>query len=156
MKVREIYSGGIYHIYNRGTLAMNIFRNDRDYKRFVAKLFYYQVEFDVEVLVYCLMPNHFHLVLKEPEVGSSDKMSNISYFMRSLMNAYVKYFVAKYNHSGNVLQGRYKCKYVDKDSYYVQLRDYVLDNPVRCGLVSKRSEWKYLGFNDSHLGVTVT
>jgi len=147
MITREIYPTGIYHVYNRGTLAMDIFRDQRDYQRFIIKLFEYKQKYPVELLAYCLMPNHFHLLVKEPEKGMTPEIANISFLMKVLLNAYAKYFSCKYKHSGNVFQGKYKSKFVDTESYYLHLKEYILDNLVRAGLVAKRSDWPYLGLD---------
>jgi REP element-mobilizing transposase RayT len=148
MAAREIFSTGIYHIYNRGTLAMNIFHEGRDYDKFLSKLYEYKLKFNVNVLVYCLMPSHFHLLLKEPEMRTVESIANISYMMKVLLNSYAKYFICKYKHSGNVFQGNFKSKFVGTDEYFFQLKEYILNNPVRSGLVKERNAWKYLGYDN--------
>ena len=146
MITREIQPTGIYHVYNRGTLAMDIFRDRKDYQRFLTKLFEYKQKYNIEILIYCLMPNHFHFLLREPETGLKEGLANISYLMKVFLNAYAKYFSFKYKHSGNVFQGKFKSKFVKDESYYLHLKEYILDNPVRGGLVNKRSDWPYLGY----------
>jgi putative transposase len=145
MKTRSILAGGIYHVYNRGTLQMPIFNDNRDYLRFLTKLFEYKQKYAVIVSAYCLMPNHFHLLLKEPMGRLNENISNISMMMKVLLNAYGKYYCAKYKHSGNVFQGRFKSKRINSDGYYLQVLDYILENPVRKKLVKKREHWPFAG-----------
>lgn len=150
MPYREIHPGQIYHVYNRGTCAMEIFRSKCDYERFVSKLFMYSDAFGVELQMHCLMPNHFHLLLKEPEERTEEDMSNMSRMMQRLLNSYSKYFGLKYNHSGNVFQGKFKAKIVERDEYYEQLKKYILENPVRKNLVIDSRAWPYSFVNIGH------
>ena len=145
MPYREIFANTTYHVYNRGTLKMPIFRERNDYERFLKKLFEYEDKYNVDILVYCLMPNHFHLLLKENEVRVREKTANISLFMQCLINAYTKYFSFKYKHSGVVFQSTYKSKIIGSEDYFLQLRDYILDNPVRKNLVHTADDWPWQG-----------
>ena len=110
---------------------MTLYRDKRDYERFIAKLYEYKMKCDVEVLVYCLMPNHFHFLLLEPEVGRDNDKSNISIFMHRLLISYAKYFSYKYDHSGVVFQSRFQSKMINSDAYYEKIKEYILNNPVR-------------------------
>jgi len=145
MKTRSILANGIYHVYNRCTLKMPIFKDNIDYMRFMTKLFEYKQKYGVTVFVYCLMPNHFHLMLKEPATRMHENIANISLMLKVLLNAYAKYYSIRYKHSGNVFQGKFKSKYINSDSYYHTVVDYILGNPVRKKIVKKREEWPYAG-----------
>jgi putative transposase len=140
---RQIAPESIYHIYNRSVLKITIFRCAPDYARFLVRMTELKVRYPVEILAYCLMPNHFHLLLKEPAQPLKDNVSNISQYLQQLQNAYAKYFALKYKHSGRVFQGVFKSKQVKDDSYYLQLIQYIHQNPVRKKLVKTPEHWPY-------------
>jgi putative transposase len=145
-------NGETYHIYNRGAHKSAIFFDHADYIRFAALLFlgnssapthisnlskeyrgpalikiFEEAESDkslVDVLAYCLMPNHFHLVLRQKNDGGIER------FMRKLATAYSMYFNTKYAHSGVLFQGRYKSRLVDDEAYYRYLFAYIHLNPI--------------------------
>ncbi len=148
---REIfYQGGFYHIYNRGVDKRTVFCDDKDYERFLLGLnVFNQVEsvgnlrdymrFQtsdvrssghrmserkqlVEIIVYCLLPNHFHFILKQIE------KDGVSKFMQKLSNGYTKYFNTKYHRSGVLFQGKYKVKHIDSDEYLLWLSAYINAN----------------------------
>lgn len=141
--MREIYPNNIYHIYSRGTLKMDIFRTPNDYERFLLRLCEYKQKYPVSFRAFCLMPNHFHMLIIEPEWHPDQKKANISNLLRLLLASYAKYFCKKYGHSGNVFQGVFRSKRIDSDSYYSQIIKYIHENPVRKGLVSKAEFWPY-------------
>ncbi|OHA24386.1 MAG: hypothetical protein A3D50_00005 [Candidatus Taylorbacteria bacterium RIFCSPHIGHO2_02_FULL_44_12] len=120
-----------YHIYNRGAHKSPIFLDKIDYQRFLYLLyiansnkplhFYILKQSDaflcerqdqyVDIVAYCLMPNHFHIAVKEIVEGG------ISRFVHKLCTAYVMYYNFKYDHSGTIFQGPYNAKHVDSDGY---------------------------------------
>lgn len=140
----------IYHIYNRGVEKRKVFLSDHDYLRFVNNLFefndqnpvlnnsYYSqfksIEVQprylkpkkslVEVLVFTLMPNHFHLLLKQKTKNGIIK------FMQKLGTGYSMYFNKKYNRVGSLFQGRFKAVLVSKDSHFIHLPFYIHSNPL--------------------------
>jgi len=138
----------IYHLYNRGTEKRKIFLNKKDYDRFLALLFICNSDkvlhlsdwqgstlpkiFEIEkglpivkICAYCLMPNHFHLLLKETNAG------NISKFMQKLITAYTMYFNKKYERSGALFQGKFKAQHADTDNYLKYLLAYIHLNPLK-------------------------
>lgn len=145
-------SGETYHIYNRGAHKQNIFYNEPDYQRFLLGLFLmngsspvhisnilskYQgrslltvfeeeqiTEKLVDILAYALMPNHFHIVLRQKEEGGITK------FCKKALTAYSMYFNAKYDHSGVLFQGRFKSSHIDNDAYFRWIFSYVHLNPL--------------------------
>ncbi len=132
-----------YHIYNRGAHKAPIFLDASDYHRFLHLLYVancnkpvrlsqlnrariYQYERRdtlVNIISYCLMPNHFHILVGE----KTEK--NIGRFMLKLCTAYSMYYNKKYSHSGTLFQGQYKSKYVGTDEYFRYLIDYIHLNP---------------------------
>lgn len=104
------------------------------------KLSFYKNKFNIEVISYCLMPNHFHLLLY-----TKDKKENISRFMKSLQLSYAFYYNRNHDHSGHVFQGKFKNKAVKSDAYMNKIIQYIIENPVRKKLVKDPSEWVYSG-----------
>jgi len=136
----------VYHIYNRGTEKRNIFLTERDYERFIALLYLSNsknpikmeeqrgrtlrelLETErgeplVDIGAYCLMPNHFHLLLRQREDGG------ISKFMQKLVTGYTMYFNVKNDRTGTLFQGRYKSKHAGEDRYLKYLMSYIHLNP---------------------------
>ncbi len=136
-----------YHCYNRGIDKRRIFESDTDYKRFVRALYlcnstanvvlrdlghisdekifqHKRSEQIVSIASYCLMPNHFHLLLKEKVPGG------ISKFMRKLGVAYTMYFNVKNKRTGNLLTKPFRSKPVDNDSYFKHVVQYIHMNPA--------------------------
>ncbi|MFA6458399.1 MAG: transposase [Patescibacteria group bacterium] len=163
-KKRELVPGEIYHIYNRSAGKKTIFHSDRDYNRFFLKMCEYRDKFPIDILAYCLMPNHFHFLIRVPDpkgqsasrpsgsgatlrVGLAEVNSAQKFFHR-LFTAYSKYYCARYadDHSGRVFESSYKAKHVSDDAYYLQLCGYIHDNPVRKKLVSKPEEWPFSSY----------
>ncbi len=136
-----------YHIYNRGTDKRRIFITKNDYERFIILLYLANskepIRIDtrrqsfkdlfekdrgenlVEIGAYCLMPNHFHLLLKEKTENS------ISLFMQKLTTAYTMYFNKKYERNGVLFQGVFKAEHLDDDNYLKYIYSYIHLNPIK-------------------------
>jgi putative transposase len=84
---RNIAPGTVHHIYNRGINKMTIFYSNKDYDRFIEKIFYFKDKYKVKILAFALLPNHWHLLAKE-----SESTPGVVDMIRCLCNAYVKYF----------------------------------------------------------------
>lgn len=98
--------------------------HDKDYKRTLDKIIEYKKKFLVNIVAFCLMPNHFHFLLQESSPGS------ISSFMSNLCNSHSRFFNTKYETVGSLFQGRFKAKRVDKDEYLIHLSRYIHLNPA--------------------------
>lgn len=140
MRKPEIRKNIVYHIYNRGVSKWRIFKEEQDYRFFLHRLSRYKKKYDVEIVSYCVMPNHFHLLARSPY-----KDECISMFMKSLQLSYAHYFNFKYKHSGHVFEGTYKNKVIDTPIYLARIIDYIAMNPVRKKLVSSPEQWLYSG-----------
>lgn len=132
-----------YHIYNRGVERRVIFLNDRDYTRFLSGLLKAQEskegERPVAVVGYCLMPNHYHLLLAARE------LAEVARFMRKLSTSYTMYFNKKRNREGVLFETNYKRQAVADDSYLLQVSRYIHLNPV--SLIEP--EWKDRGIRNA-------
>ena len=114
--------GGIYHIINRGNMKMQVFDDAEDYEYFLDLLEIATKREKVEIHAYCLMPNHFHLLLVPKEEKS------LSRLMQWVMTSHVRYYHKNNKTSGHIWQGRYKSFMVEKDSYYLTLIRYIEAN----------------------------
>ena len=139
-RITPLVSGEYYHIYNRGSEKRDIYTQPRDYTRFQKTFYYYQFsdpkpkfsqfkksnlfkpllnEKLVEIICYCLMPNHFHFLIKQL------KEKGISIFLSQLSNSYTKYFNVKYGRIGPLLQGAFKAVRIETDEQFIHVSRYI-------------------------------
>ena len=104
--LRVEFAGAVYHVMARGNERRDIFRDDRDRKRFLETLGEMAERFGVRVLAYCLMPNHYHLVMDTPR-------ANLSQAMGWLQTTYTVRFNRRHRRAGHLFQGRFKAQLVD-------------------------------------------
>ncbi|HEY4528214.1 MAG TPA: transposase [Candidatus Paceibacterota bacterium] len=152
MRLIRIAPGEYYHVCNRGLGKQVIFHENRDYLRFLFLILYFQStevfqnigrliedfvqhrvlniaqdviqKRTVELVAFCIMPNHFHLLLKEVEEGG------ISAYMQRILNAYGKYYNTKHERSGHVFQGPYRAVHIESDVQLMHASAYIHRNPV--------------------------
>lgn len=165
--IKTYVEDGIYHIYNRGVEKRDIFLDEQDYKIFLHYLKSYFLPFEqqekaklphsmrflksfnfseqISLLAYCLMPNHFHFLVKQ----STERA--IVELMRRMSNAYVEYFNKKYDRQGPLFQGRYKARLVENDIYFLYVSSYIHRNPLGLfsGLALEQQIKKLRGFSYS-------
>lgn len=132
--LRIEYEGAIYHVISRGNNGNNIYRTDRDKRRFLEYLESTKDQYQFIVHAYCLMDNHYHLLLETPE-------ANLSKGMQMLNSAYTTYHNTVHKKRGHLFQGRYKASLVDKDSYMAEVSRYIHLNPVRAGIINDPSKY---------------
>lgn len=130
----------IYHVYNRGINGMSIFANPGNYVYLLRKVKRLLTELPITVLAYCLMPNHYHFVLRQ------DGDIPISTFVQRLFQTYTQAFNKQQGRRGPLFAGRFRHVHVDRDEYVVHLCRYVHLNPVTAGLVSDPAEWPYSNY----------
>lgn len=123
-KPRTLIEGGIYHVTSRGNERQAIFRDDRDRERFLERLADSSLSHQVRVYLYCLMPNHIHLLVETP-------LGNLDRFMSSLLTGYAVYFNRRHQRIGHLMQGRYGAQVVEGNEYLLKLSRYVHLNPVQ-------------------------
>ncbi len=128
--------GGVYHVTSRGNTKQFIFLDDSDTDKFFAVLHSVVDRLNWLCHAYCLMNNHYHLMIETPD-------GNISRGMRQLNGVYTQSFNKRHNSIGHLFQGRYKSILVDKDRYLLSLCRYIVLNPVRAKLVKSpnASQW---------------
>ena len=127
----------IYHVLNRGNGKQKVFHNEQDYKIFIELMRKAKLRHPIKILAYCLMPNHFHIVL------IPSKAENLSKFMQWLMTSHVRRYHKHYGTDGHIWQGRFKSFIVQEDTYLLTVLRYVEGNPVRAGLVNSAKEWRW-------------
>lgn len=137
-----------FHVLDRGNNRQTVFHEEADFAHYLRLLRKYKDELKLKLYHFCLMPNHFHLVLEPTIEGSLPKT------MMRLTLAYSWYFNQRYGGVGHVWQGRYKSSLVDKDDYFVRCGLYVELNPVRAGLVSKPEDWRWSSYRFHAFGET--
>lgn len=134
-----------YHVYNRGNNKRDIFWNDKDYLRFIEVLFRYENEYDISVYAYCLMPNHYHLLIR---LGSESNA--ISKYMHRCMTAYVMYFNKRYNLIGRLFQSPFEAVRLPTVRSVIREIEYIQENPVRKGLVKDSLDYRWLNISLRH------
>lgn len=139
--LRIQYPGAFYHITSRGNERKDIFKNDRDRERFLSYLQSATKRYGATIHAYCLLNNHYHLLLQTPR-------GNLSEILRHINGAYTTYFNVKRDRSGHLLQGRYKAILVEADEYAKELSRYIHLNPARVGAVKKPHEYPWSSYRD--------
>ena len=134
--LRIEYEGAVYHVTNRGNGQEVIYHDDADRKAFLGIMGDVAVQFGWRIYTYCLMGNHYHLLLETPQ-------PNLSKGMKELDQQYTRRHNWKYEHSGHVFQGRYWSGLVLNDNYLIDAASYLLLNPVRAQLVRSPEEWRW-------------
>ncbi|MCR4280525.1 MAG: transposase [Candidatus Komeilibacteria bacterium] len=141
-KSREIKEDSIYHIYNRSVDKQTIFRSSYDFNRFYFKIMEYTEKSSLTVLAYCILPNHFHLLLR------TTNPRGLATAVGNLCNSYAKYFNCAWERIGHVWQGRYNAKLVDDKEYLQTLLYYVNLNPIKHKLAHKMEDWPWSSHHD--------
>ncbi len=136
----EYHIGGVYHIYNRGTNRASIFREPENYLFVLRKIKYYSNELHLALLAYCLMPNHFHLLIRQ------DGDQPVGLLSQRVFNSYSKAYNKRYEHSGTLFQGPYRVKQVIQTAHLLHLCCYIHGNPVKDGLVTEPGDWPYSNY----------
>lgn len=138
--LRIEYCGAWYHIMNRGRRQEAIFSDRIDYDIFLSLLMETSEMWNVRVTAYCLMTNHYHILLQTPD-------ANISRSMRHLNSLYTQKYNRRHGYDGPLFRGRYKSILVPEDSYLLQLVRYIHKNPVKAGLVSEMGNYPWSSYN---------
>ncbi len=137
--LRVEIAGGVYHLTSRGDGREDIFLEDDDREQFLVLLGHAIERFGWRCHAYCLMTNHYHLMVETPE-------PNLARGMRHLNGVYTQRFNRRHNRGGHVFQGRYKAIVVQKDAHLLELCRYVVLNPVRAGLVKRVQDWPWSSY----------
>lgn len=139
--LRIEYTGAWYHVMNRGRRREDIFEDDGDYRLFLDVLRDTAKMWNLNVSAYCLMSNHYHLLVQTPD-------GNLARCMRHLNGVYTQRYNRKHGYDGQLFRGRYKTVLIEEDSYLLELLRYIHRNPMEAGMVSELAEYHW----SSHRG----
>jgi len=137
--LRIEYSGAVYHITSRGNEKKAVFKDDQDNINFLNALQHVNKRYHWICHAYCLMDNHYHLLIETPD-------GNLSLGMRQLNGVYTQLFNKRHQRAGHLFQGRYKSILIQKDSYLLEVCRYVVLNPLRAGMVERPGAWKWSSY----------
>jgi len=129
-------TAGYHHVINRGVNRSHIFEETQDYEMFLKILCKACTAYRAVVHDYCLMSNHFHLLVET-------ELDNLSLFMKHINSNYAIYFNKKYGRSGHFWQGRFYSRYLTDDAYYYTLIRYIEQNPIAAGLTKEIGKYPY-------------
>jgi putative transposase len=136
---REDFAGGVQHAYARGNRQQEIFRDDADYRLYLALLAGIVRAKKWRLLAYCLMPNHVHLLIETPE-------ANLARGMQQLHGLYARLFNDRHGVVGHLFQGRYGSKVVRDDAQFLAVARYIALNPVDAALCERPDAWPWSSF----------
>jgi REP element-mobilizing transposase RayT len=137
--LRIEYDGALYHITSRGNARRSIFAGDEDRKIFLDTLDKVNDKYNFLCHAYCLMDNHYHLLIETPD-------GNLSNGMRQLNGVYTQRYNRRNKKVGHVFQGRYKAILIQKETHFLEVCRYIVLNPVRARAVNFPKEWKWTSY----------
>lgn len=130
-----------YHVMNRGAAQKNIFHSDHHRLLFQNLLREASVYYDFQIHAYCLMDNHYHLLINTPQ-------GNLSQGMKHINGIYTQKFNLSENRDGSLFRGRYRSILIDKDTYLLQVSRYIHLNPVDAGMVDLPEKYNWSSYKD--------
>jgi putative transposase len=134
------FPGGYYHLYNRGSSKLDIFLEPENYSFVLRLIQQYLPQLQLSLLAYCLLPNHYHFLIRQDGACPPGMLS------QRVFNSYSKAFNKRYRHSGTLFEGPYRIKPVLEDSYLLHLCRYIHANPVKHGLAEHPGRWPYSNY----------
>ena len=137
--LRIEYQGAIYHVTTRGNARQRIYEDDEDRQAFLELLGSVVSHYGWLCHAYCLMDNHYHILIETPD-------GNLSQGMRQLNGIYTQGFNRRHGCVGHVFQGRFKAILVDRENYLLELCRYVVLNPVQAGMVRSPGQYKWSSY----------
>lgn len=140
--IRIEFPDALYHVTARGDRREDIFEDDQDRQAFLSILEQVINRFNWICHAWCLMDNHYHLLVQTPD-------GNLSKGMRQLNGVYTQVSNRRHRRVGHLFQGRFKAILVDSDAYLLELTRYVVLNPVRAGMVQKAADWTWSSYRAS-------
>ena len=137
--LRIEYPGAVYHVTSRGNEKKPVFKDDQDRENFLNTLQHVNKRYNWICHAYCLMTNHYHLLIETPD-------GNLSLGMRQVNSVYTQLFNKRHNRTGHLFQGRYKAILIQKDSHLLEVCRYVVLNPIRARMVESPELWKWSSY----------
>lgn len=146
---RKKSESGIYHVLLRGINKQLIFEDDEDCKKYLQVITLCQKKGEFKLLVYCLMGNHLHLLIKEEK-------ENLEQIFKRIGVRYVYWYNKKYNRLGHLFQDRFKSEPIEDDSYFLTVLRYIHQNPIKAGLCKNMTQYKWSSYHDYLSGTGIT
>ena len=143
--LRIEFAGALYHVTSRGDRQEPIFQGDPDRRILLAVIDQAMNRLDAEAFAFCLMGNHYHLVVRT-------RRANLSRLMRQINGEYTRAVNRRYGYTGHLFQGRFHAVLVDSDEYLMQVCRYVDLNPVRAAMVADPAHWPWSSYR-AHVGM---
>jgi REP element-mobilizing transposase RayT len=140
--LRIEYAGAVYHVTSRGNEKKPVFKDDSDREWFLLTLLRVNKRYNWICHAYCLMNNHYHLLIETPD-------GNLALGMRQLNGVYTQTFNKRHKRTGHLFQGRYKSILIQKETHLLEVCRYVVLNPVRAGAVDKPDAWKWSSYRST-------
>lgn len=137
--LRDIKPNSFYHVFNRGNNKEAILKAPADKQLFLSLLFKYKNECNISIDTYCIMDNHFHLIIKTPLNTKA-----LPKYMQKVIGTFAMEINRKYQRVGHAFQGRYNANYLPYKKDLIRTHAYLRQNPVRDGLVRKAGDYKWL------------
>lgn len=137
--LRIEYEGAVYHVTSRGNAKSDIYLDDADRELFLGVLEYVVDRFGWKCHAYCLMTNHYHLMIETPQ-------PNLSRGMSQLNGMFTQRFNRRHGRVGHVFQGRFKSIIVDRDAYLLELSRYIVRNPIAANMVKNIKDWPWSSY----------
>lgn len=138
-QLRIEYPNAVYHVTSRGNARADVYLDDADREAFLGVVGKVVKRYNWLCHAYCLMDNHYHLIIETPDC-------NLSQGMRQLNGIYTQTFNRRHSRVGHVFQGRFKAVIVEKESHLLELCRYVVLNPVRAGMVASPQKWGWSSY----------
>ncbi len=136
----DYFPGGYYHIYNRGAHKVSIIRQAANFLFILNKMKQYSRQFDLTLIAYCLMYNHYHFLIRQNGAYPAGLLP------QRVFNSYSKAYNKRYEHSGTLFEGNYKVKPVQTTPHLLHLCRYIHGNPVKDGLTADPADWPYSNY----------
>jgi len=134
--------GQIYHLYNRGAHRVSIFREKANYDYLLYTIKSYSCELKISILAYVLMPNHYHLLVRQ------DSDTRAGALCQRVFNRYSKAYNKRYHHSSTLFEGPYEAKGVETERHLCSACIYIHANPVKDGFVTHPKMWTYSNYRE--------
>ena len=139
-RARLLVDGGYYHIVTRGNDKKQLFRHKEDYAALCAIIMKYLPRFDINIIHYCLMPNHIHLLIR------ALKGIDLPKFMQSILQVYGNHHKKKYKSVGYIYQNRYKSHLIESERYLLDCAGYMERNPKKAGIVNDLANYPWSSY----------
>ena len=137
--LRIEYPGAVYHITSRGNEKKAISKDEQDHENFLNTLQRVNKRYNWLCHAYCLMTNHYHLLIETPD-------GNLSLGMRQLNGVYTQLYNKRHQRNGHLFQGRFKGILIQKDSHLLEVCRYVVLNPVRAKMAESPEQWRWSSY----------